>query len=98
MPVVIDDCDLPPSLTQLKYLDMRDWAVDHSFRAAIYQLLQLIDLAPPLPTDPVLHWSMQHSLELQILQKEFWAQPTTYKAAGMRALAIVEHDVRRSIF
>lgn len=107
VPVLIEDCQIPNALAHLKYLDLRDWLTDRSFRHGVAQLLHALGHTYGPLDDAALAWAIRHIAELHQLDSEF-----TYIAAhldggisemtgGERTWTSYKHalnDVRLAVF
>jgi hypothetical protein len=79
IPVLIEQCRLPNSLAHLKYVDLRDWLTDRSFRrGGVSELLHALGVSFDPPKDEALRWALEHVVELQQLSREF-----TYSVAHL---------------
>ncbi|MGN6256294.1 MAG: toll/interleukin-1 receptor domain-containing protein [Solirubrobacterales bacterium] len=78
IPVLIDRCELPNSIAHLKYVDLRDWLTDRSFRRGVSELLHALGASVESPKDETLQWSLKHFGELQQLSREL-----TYSVAHL---------------
>jgi hypothetical protein len=70
IPVLIDDCDVPNALAHLKYVDLRDWLTDRSFRLGVSELLHALGHAYVSPDDSAIAWAMRYVVELHQLDIE----------------------------
>jgi hypothetical protein len=73
IPVLIESCVVPPALAHLKYLDLRDWLSDRSFRRGIADLLAALGVTPYAADDVELRWIARHATVLRQLELEFTA-------------------------
>lgn len=78
IPVLIEQCELPNSLVHLKYVDLRDWLTDRSFRRGVSELLHALGVSFKPPKDEALRWALKHVVELQQLSREL-----TYSVAHL---------------
>jgi len=71
MPVLIENCQIPNSLLHLKYIDLRDWLTDRSFRRGITELLYALGREYESLEDVALAWAIDNISQLLQLESEF---------------------------
>jgi hypothetical protein len=70
VPVLIEDCEIPNAVAHLKYIDLRDWLTDRSFRRGISELLYALGHTYEPLDDAALAWAIRHASELHQLDSE----------------------------
>ena len=71
IPILVDRCTVPAALAHLKYLDLRDWLTDRSFRHGMSELLASLGVPAYATRDPELVWVIRNATVLHQLQVEF---------------------------
>jgi hypothetical protein len=71
VPILIEDSEIPNALAHLKYVDLRDWLSDRSFRHGISELLHALGEKYQPLADDALAWALTHTVELYQLDREF---------------------------
>jgi hypothetical protein len=60
IPVVVDDAEVPPTMSHLRYLELRRWKSDAHFREGVGELLHTLGRHQRSPENPLVQWALRH--------------------------------------